>query len=105
VRETAKQTKNPYHWLQHLASNQQASIHNSQCAPSGRPTPIYSYGLSALFGPEQQLKQLEPILIFEPLLTSEQTATLLQIHAKTLQRMARDGEIPGIRVGKLSSDN
>ncbi len=37
---------------------------------------------------------------FEPLLTSEQAAALLQIHAKTLQRMARDGQVPGIQIGR-----
>jgi excisionase family DNA binding protein len=38
---------------------------------------------------------------FEPLLDSEEAAALLKIHPKTLQRMARRGEIPGIQIGKL----
>ena len=38
---------------------------------------------------------------FEPLLTSEQAAELLQIHHKTLQRLARSGEIRGTQIGKL----
>ena len=38
---------------------------------------------------------------FEPLLTSEQAAELLQIHHKTLQKLARRGEIHGTYVGKL----
>ena len=38
---------------------------------------------------------------FEPLLTSEQAAELLQIHHKTLQKLARRGEIHGTHVGKL----
>ena len=38
---------------------------------------------------------------FEPLLESEEAAALLKIHPKTLQRMARNGEIKGIRIGKL----
>ena len=38
---------------------------------------------------------------FEPLLESEEAAALLKIHPKTLQRMARNGEITGIRIGKL----
>ena len=38
---------------------------------------------------------------FEPLLDSEQAAKLLQIHPKTLQRMARKGEVPAIQIGKL----
>lgn len=38
---------------------------------------------------------------FEPILTSEQAAVFLQIHPKTLQRMARQGRIPAYRVGGL----
>src|SRR5690242_21560135 len=38
---------------------------------------------------------------FEPLLDSDEAATLLKIHPKTLQRMARRGEIPAIQIGKL----
>jgi excisionase family DNA binding protein len=38
---------------------------------------------------------------FEPLLDSEEAAALLKIHPKTLQRMARNGEITGIQIGKL----
>ena len=38
---------------------------------------------------------------FEPLLDSEQAAGLLRIHPKTLQKMARRGEIHGSHVGKL----
>ena len=39
--------------------------------------------------------------LFEPLLDSDEAAALLKIHPKTLQRMARRGEIPGIQIGKL----
>jgi len=38
---------------------------------------------------------------FEPLLDSEQAAGLLRVHPKTLQKIARRGEIHGTRVGKL----
>ncbi|HKW19577.1 MAG TPA: helix-turn-helix domain-containing protein [Terriglobales bacterium] len=38
---------------------------------------------------------------FEPLLDSDEAAALLKIHPKTLQRMARNGEVPGIQIGKL----
>ncbi|HJT71797.1 MAG TPA: helix-turn-helix domain-containing protein [Terriglobales bacterium] len=38
---------------------------------------------------------------FEPLLDSDEAAALLKIHPKTLQRMARNREIPGIQIGKL----
>jgi excisionase family DNA binding protein len=40
-------------------------------------------------------------LSFEPLLDSDEAATLLKIHPKTLQRLARNGEICGVHVGKL----
>jgi excisionase family DNA binding protein len=38
---------------------------------------------------------------FEPLLDSTEAAALLRIHPKTLQRMARSGEITGIQIGRL----
>lgn len=38
---------------------------------------------------------------FEPLLDSTEAASLLRIHPKTLQRMARNGEIAGIQIGRL----
>jgi excisionase family DNA binding protein len=38
---------------------------------------------------------------FEPTLTSEEAAHLLKIHPKTLQRMARKGQIPARRIGDL----
>jgi excisionase family DNA binding protein len=38
---------------------------------------------------------------FEPLLDSEEAAAPLKIHPKTLQKMARNGEISAIHIGKL----
>jgi len=38
---------------------------------------------------------------FEPLLDSEEAAKLLRIHPKTLQKMARRGQIHGTHIGKL----
>ena len=38
---------------------------------------------------------------FETLLTSEQAAALLQIHPKTLQKLARRGKVPACRIGDL----
>lgn len=38
---------------------------------------------------------------FEPLLNSHQAARLLDIHHKTLQKLARRGEIHGSHIGKL----
>jgi excisionase family DNA binding protein len=38
---------------------------------------------------------------FEPLLDSEEAAALLKIHPKTLQKLAREGKIEAIKIGKL----
>ena len=38
---------------------------------------------------------------FERLLDSEEAASLLKIHPKTLQKMARNGEIVGVQIGTL----
>ncbi len=43
----------------------------------------------------------QPFLHFERFLDSRQAAALLQIHPKTLQRLARKGEIRAMRIGKL----
>lgn len=49
-----------------------------------------------------QLERTNPIdPSFEPLLDSTEAAALLRIHPKTLQRMARDGDIAGIQIGRL----
>ena len=37
---------------------------------------------------------------FEPLLDDVQVAALLKVHPKTVQKMARNGELPTIRVGR-----
>jgi excisionase family DNA binding protein len=41
------------------------------------------------------------IVPFEPLLDSEEAATLLKIDDKTLQALARSGQVPAFRIGKL----
>ena len=40
-------------------------------------------------------------LTFEQLLDSDEAAGLLKIHPKTLQKMARNGEIVGVQVSRL----
>jgi excisionase family DNA binding protein len=37
---------------------------------------------------------------FEPLLNDRQAAELLGVHPKTVQRFARNGEIPAIQIGR-----
>jgi excisionase family DNA binding protein len=39
-----------------------------------------------------------PTQMFEPLLDSREAAALLLMHHKTLERKARDGEIPGYQI-------
>ena len=41
------------------------------------------------------------VLPFEPLLDSEEAAALLKIDDKTLQALARSGQVPAFRIGKL----
>jgi excisionase family DNA binding protein len=38
---------------------------------------------------------------FEPLLDSVEAAALLKIHPKTLQKLARQGDVDAIKIGKL----
>jgi excisionase family DNA binding protein len=38
---------------------------------------------------------------FEQLLDTDEAAALLKIHPKTLQKMARNGEITAVQIGKL----
>jgi excisionase family DNA binding protein len=38
--------------------------------------------------------------LFEPLLTADEAAGHLRIHVKTLQKLARDGRVPSVRMGK-----
>ena len=43
----------------------------------------------------------QPFSHFERLVDSREAAALLQIHPKTLQRLARKGEIRAMRIGRL----
>ena len=43
----------------------------------------------------------EPSPAFEPVLNTEKAAALLQVHPKTLQKMAREGSVPAFRIGDL----
>jgi excisionase family DNA binding protein len=53
------------------------------------------------FAPSASQSRPRNEFVFEPLLDSDESAQLLRIHPKTLQRMARNRQIHGIRVGKL----
>jgi len=47
------------------------------------------------------MPELRTSRTFEPLMDCRAAARLLQIHPKTVLKMARAGELPGIRFGKL----
>jgi len=55
----------------------------------------------AALSPRAEDDTLFGITEFEPLLNSHQAARLLSIHHKTLQKLARRGDIHGSHVGKL----
>ena len=58
--------------------------------PESRKPVVSERATGPIFGPSAQ-----------PLLNSSQAARFLGVHPRTLQRMARRGEITGVRVGKL----
>ena len=37
----------------------------------------------------------------EPLITAEDAAALLKLHPKTVKRLASDGYIPGLKIGRV----
>jgi excisionase family DNA binding protein len=41
-----------------------------------------------------------PTVSFEPLLDDKRAGEMLGLHPKTLQRLARRGEIPAVRIGR-----
>jgi excisionase family DNA binding protein len=52
--------------------------------------------------PKARLQAVLPGAFFpEPLLDSDQAAAILQLHPKTLQRMARRREIRALQIGKI----
>jgi len=57
--------------------------------------------LAAFYGTEPASEPKSDSESFEKVLTTEEAATLLQIHPKTLQRMARTGIVPAFRIGDL----
>jgi excisionase family DNA binding protein len=47
-----------------------------------------------------QTSGTSPTVLFEPLLDDKQAGEMLGVHPKTLQRLARRGEIPAVRIGR-----
>ena len=50
---------------------------------------------------DSEVVGFEPAATLEPVVDSEEAARFLNINPKTLQKMARNGEVPGYRIGKL----
>lgn len=50
--------------------------------------------------PTNQKKVMRTLPQFEPLLSDAEAGELLGLHPKTVQRMARRGAIPAIRIGR-----
>ena len=56
----------------------------------------------AVVQPALDIREPEPpAMTFERVLNTEEAAGLLQIHPKTLQKMAREGSVPAFRIGDL----
>lgn len=49
----------------------------------------------------RSLTALEPMPRCEPLITADRAAELLQLHPKTVKRLAQAGEIPGMKIGRV----
>jgi excisionase family DNA binding protein len=47
-----------------------------------------------------QASGTSPTLHFEPLLDDKQAGEMLGLHPKTVQRLARRGKIPAVRIGR-----
>ena len=50
---------------------------------------------------DSEVVGFEPAATLEPVVDSEEAARFLNINPKTLQKMARNGAVPGYRIGKL----
>lgn len=63
-----------------------------------KPSNNYSQDRSIGAGPNEPIGNTANC---EPLLDSTEAAQMLRIHPKTLQRMARKQEVPGLQIGRL----
>jgi excisionase family DNA binding protein len=58
-------------------------------------------GDQAVLRPALETAGPQTAVAFERVLNTEEAAALLQIHPKTLQKMAREGTVPAFRIGDL----
>lgn len=59
-----------------------------------------AHGSDTERAPEQRRLLTSALPQFEALLSDSQAGELLGLHAKTVQRLARSGDIPAIRIGR-----
>ena len=78
----------------HLGASTLSKKPLSGAAPNGRLDPKQPF-------PSRETPPTNPGQVFEPLFDSVEAARLVRIHPKTVIRMARRGEINGVRFGKL----
>jgi excisionase family DNA binding protein len=81
-----------------------AQLHSGPSALSKKPPLAASMnGLpdSQQLAPPVAAPTPDSVPVFEPLFDSVEAARLVRIHPKTVIRMARRGEINGVRFGKL----
>ena len=65
-------------------------------SPNSPDTDASSFQPTVPKKPAQSIRQLP-----EPLLDSDEAASIMKIHPKTLQKLARKGIVRGVHVGKL----
>ena len=65
------------------------------------PTLERQTGTRMTRAPEFEPVGIEATATAEPVIDSEEAARFLDINPKTLQKMARNGEVPGYRIGKF----
>ena len=80
--------------MQRLITTQRrhAEIHGSHSTPESAPSPPANH--------ENHLWD-ETSYWIEILLTSKEASEVLKIHPKVLERMAKRGEVPALKVGKF----
>jgi excisionase family DNA binding protein len=63
--------------------------------------PTLGHGTETGLPPSPNSGGVEAPATLEPVVDSEEAARFLNINTKTLQKMARNGAVPGYRIGKL----
>lgn len=80
--------------MQHFVTTERrhSEAHESRSTPESAPSPSANHENHHLSG-------MSPGI--EVLLTSKEASQVLKIHPKVLERMAKRGEVPALKVGKF----